>query len=271
MDVREAQVTAVRRVTPGMARVSFAGDELHLCAGSCADAYLKLFFPLPGQEKPQLPDLPGDTWYRTYLAMPDEIRPPMRTYTIREHRGSELDIDFVLHGDGGPASRWANRVQPGDHVALIGPGGLHVVPEQTDWQLLVGDETALPAIGAILADLPRGAVARAYIEIDDLAEEQELATDGDVEINWVHRGSSPHGAALLSAVREAKFPDGAPYAWISGEAGMVKYARRHLVRERGVDKRAITFTGYWRKGVNQDDDAAESLRKYEAGEPLDED
>lgn len=247
-----AQVKQVRRLSPHMTRVSLVGEDLRQLKASCPDAYVKLFFPLPGQDVPPLPMPLDESWYRTYLAMPDDVRPPMRTYTVRSHRGAELDIDFVLHGDGGPASRWAHNARPGDTIAVLGTGGLHVVPEDTDWQLLIGDETALPAIGSILERLSPGAVAHAFIEVDGPAEEQQFTTLGDTRVHWVHRGAGPHGESVLNAVRLAQLPEGTPYGWISGEAGMVKYARRHLVRDRGFPKSAITFTGYWRLGATHD-------------------
>ena len=247
-----AQVTQVRRLTPHMARISLAGDGLSRLTVACPDAYVKLFFPRPGQERPVLPEMARDSWYQSYLAMPDDVRPPMRTYTVRAHRGAEVDIDFVLHGDTGPASRWALGAQPGDTIALLGTGGLHTVPAGTDWQLLIGDETAVPAIGAILERLAPGTVAHVYVEVDDPAEQQQFTTLGDVQVHWVHRQSRPHGERLLNAVRLARLPGGTPYGWISGEAAMVKYARRHLVGDRGFAKSAITFTGYWRRGVTHD-------------------
>jgi NADPH-dependent ferric siderophore reductase len=245
-----------------MKRVSLVGEDLRGFTAPCADSYIKLFFPRPGQDRPQLPAAPdGDIscWYRSYLAMPDDIRPAMRTYTVRRHSGVELDVDFVLHDDGGPASRWASTARPGDNVAFFGPGGVHSVPEQTDWQLLIGDETALPAIGAILESLPRGAVAHAYIEVDNPAEQQDFQTLGNIEVQWIHRHAGPHGKALLDAVRSAEFPAGRLYGWISGEASLVKFARRHLVRDRGFDRRAIAFTGYWRLGLTQDEENQRQL------------
>jgi NADPH-dependent ferric siderophore reductase len=192
----------------------------------------------------------------------------MRTYTVRAHRPrfAEVDVDFVLHGDTGPASTWAARVTPGDRVALLGPHGLYDVPDGTDWQLLAGDETALPAIGAIIEHLPAGTRLSAYIEVSEREERQTFETRGAVEVHWLLRGARPHGEALLEAVRAATFPGGAPYAWVSGEAGVVKLMRRHLVRERDVDKRRICFTGYWRLGMSEEAASRESLREAEAGE-----
>ncbi|MEU3627079.1 NADPH-dependent ferric siderophore reductase [Amycolatopsis coloradensis] len=275
MSYIEAKVTGVRRLTPHMSRVTFAGASLE---DQAPDQYLKVFFPQPGQPEPVLPaPLGGDevySWYKTYLAMPDDVRPPMRTYTVRALRPSaqEVDIDFVLHGDEGPASAWASRASEGDRVAFLGPHGLYDVPSDTNWQLLVGDETAIPAIGAIVEALPAGTRAVVYVEIGDREDRQVFETPGTVELHWVVRGSRDVGSAVLEAVRKAELPGGTPYAWISGEANMVKLVRRHLVRERGVDKRAICFTGYWRQGVSEEAAGREAMRQRESGEvPLDED
>nr|WP_026360276.1 siderophore-interacting protein [Amycolatopsis nigrescens] len=279
MTYQVVRVTAVERLSPHMARISFTGENLASVTDPGPDQYVKFFFPLPGERRPQLPPpLEGAevlSWYRTYLAMADEVRPPMRTYTIRKHRpeSGEIDVDFVLHDDAGPASGWAARAEPGDEVIFLSPPtALYVPPEDVAWQLLVGDEAAIPALGAIVERLAPGSVAVAYIEVSGPEEEQTFDTRGDVRIHWVHRGSRPHGEAVLDAVRAAEFPDGAPYAWVSGEAGLIKFVRRHLVRERGVDKRAITFTGYWRLGKSEEQAARESVRQIESGElPADDD
>lgn len=267
---RAMEVRRVRRLTPRMLRISFAGDDLYDVDDRGPDQYVKLFFPLAGQRRPTLPE-PSDlmSWYRTYLAMPDGIRPPMRTYTIRAMRPAdgELDVDFVLHGPTGPASEWADTAKPGDEVVLAGPHGLYDVPPQADWQLLVGDETAIPAIGAIVERLAPNAVVRGFIEIPDASEKQEFASLGDVDLRWIVRddNADEHGEAVLSALREAEFLPGEPYAWISGEATMVKFARRHLVREREVDKRSICFTGYWRQGKSEDEVGRENRRAADEG------
>lgn len=260
-------------LTPGMLRVTFTGADLRELPEAPPDAYVKLFFPLPGQHAPQLPPpMDDDTvaWYRGYRDMPDGIRPPMRTYTVRAHRPelAELDVDFVRHADAGPAARWAAQATPGEEVAFLGPHGLHRTPTATSWQLLVGDESALPAVAAILAALPEDARVEVYVEVAGAVEQQRLDHTCDATIHWVHRESSGHGVELLNTLRAAEFPTGTPYAWLAGEAETVKFARRHLVRERGVDKSTITFTGYWRHGRTEDDAGRENLRRIDAGEPL---
>ncbi|UOX86197.1 siderophore-interacting protein [Amycolatopsis sp. FBCC-B4732] len=271
-----ASVTVARPLSPHLVRVTLAAETFRDLVPQAPDQYVKLFFPLAGQEEPVLPETASDvmSWYRTYLAMPDDLRPPMRTYTARAIRpdAAEVDIDFVLHGDEGPASAWASRVRPGDQVAFMGPHGLYAPTPAADWQLLVGDETALPAIGAIVEQLPPGTRASVYVELADRADRQTFDTLGAVEVHWVLRDSRPLGEALLEAVRGATFPGGTPYAWVSGEAGVVKLVRRHLVREREVDKRAICFTGYWRRGLSEEAASREAVRAAEAGEvPAEED
>lgn len=271
------RVRRVVRLTPRMVRVTFDCADSAALADTGPDQYTKVFFPLPGQARPVVPppiEVEGGvmSWYQRYLAMPDEVRPPMRTYTVRAQRPElgELDIDFALHPDhAGPASDWASSAAPGDEIGLLcPPHALYCPPPDPDWQLLVGDETAIPAIGAIVERLATGAVLRAYIEVAGPGDEQRFETGGDVRIDWVHRGARPHGAAVVDAVCAATLPDGAPYAWISGEANLVKLVRRELVRERGVGKRAITFTGYWRQGRTEEDNGREKVRRAAAGEPL---
>ncbi|MER6139186.1 siderophore-interacting protein [Streptomyces sparsogenes] len=163
---------------------------------------------------------------------------------------------------GGPASRWAARARPGDRALVLGPtapdnGGVDFRPPPgTDWMLIAADETALPAVAGILAWLPAGTRAKVWIEVQHAEDLQQLPTDADAEIVWLLRDGAdpdqPRSALLLDAVRTATLPEGTPYAWIAGEAGTVRALRRHLVRERGVDRKAITFTGYWRLGATDE-------------------
>ncbi|OQO90283.1 NADPH-dependent ferric siderophore reductase [Saccharomonospora piscinae] len=268
-----ARVLRVRGITPRLVRVTLSGTDLRTVVDTAPDQYVKVFFPAPGTRTPQLPPPLSDdamSWYRRYLDMPDGQRPAMRTYTVREARPErgELDIDFVLHACAGPASSWAASARPGDEVALLGPHGLYDVPVGTSWQLLVGDESAIPAIAAICERLPESATATVFVEVGDAADELPLrrAGGGRVDVRWVRRDGAAPGEAVLAAVRAAALPQGEPYAWLAGEAGLVKHVRRHLVRERGIDKRHITFTGYWRRGRSEDDAGREQLRAYDRGE-----
>lgn len=266
--LRHAEVLDTRRVTPGTVRVTLGGPDLVDLPHAAPDGYLKLFLPLVRGEVPALPEIPADgdigRWYRTYLAMPDGERPPMRTYTLRRRRdhpgGVEIDVDLVLHDDG-PGSTWARDAAPGDRVAFTGPYGLYGPRPEHDAVLLVGDETAVPAMGAIVESLPAGTRAEMIAAVASGAEVTSFTTAGEVGVSWVHGGPT-----LLDVVTQTDLPGERPYVWLAGEAGAVRELRRHLTRERGVDRRDIQFCGYWRRGRTEDQAAAEALAAADRGE-----
>jgi NADPH-dependent ferric siderophore reductase len=218
-------------VTPRMRRIVLGGPDLvDLPAGEFADEYVKLLFPDEGHE-----------------------RPALRSITVRRWDGepAELTIDVVDHGPEGLAGPWAAEAVPGDEILLRGPGGGYSPRTDVDWHLLVGDESALPAIAAALERLPAGVAAHAFVEVADKDEEQPLPTAADLSVVWVHRDAAPSdpGDALVDAVRGAWLPAGSPQAFLHGEAGMVKALRRHLRTERGVARELLSASGYWRRGV----------------------
>lgn len=264
------QVSRTRRLGPSLVRVSFAGDDLRYFHSHGRDQSLSLFLPQPGQDAPAIPYELGDGWWQAWRELPDDVRAVMRSYTLRGLRcdpdgdTAEIDIDFVLHGvepgaavPAGPASRWASAAQAGDRVVLLGPAIADNrairfrPPADTDLVLIWGDETALPAASAILESLPVGTRARVWLEVHHAGDIQDLATGADAEITWLVRTEGAPTA--LDTVRAAQLPPSElPYAWIAGESGRVKELRRHLVRERGIDKRRVTFVGYWREGLTEE-------------------
>ncbi|NBE54859.1 siderophore-interacting protein, partial [Streptomyces boluensis] len=282
------QVVHAHRPTPRLARITLGGPDLADFRVEGPDQQVKLYFPRPGQQRPELPGPEvggGDLmrWYEEFNAVPEADRPWARSYTVRAHHpaAATIDIDFVLHGDGeaGPATRWAAAARPGDTLGMFGPSAYFARPIPLgagDWTLLAGDETALPALGTIIEALPDGARAVAYIEVTDADDEQHFTTHGELTVHWLHRGGTPagHAGLLLDAVRAATLPEGSAYAWLAGEAGAVRDLRRHLVGERGMPKRDIDFTGYWRLRLTQDDaptpddlaDAQELLASMTGGE-----
>jgi NADPH-dependent ferric siderophore reductase len=253
-----AEVVSTERLSPAMLRVTFGGPDLAGCTSAGHDQRIKLFFPLAGQSEPVVPV--GPDWYAEFRAMPDGVRPPIRTFTISGLRPErhELDVDFVLHGDLGPASTWAGRAKPGDRVAILGPDvrhepitGYEYRPNaDTDWTLLAGDETALPAIAAILAAMPADRHALVFLEVGSSHEMRPLPCDGRVHVTWLSRGGdhATGGGLLREAIARTEFPEGRPYAWLAGESSAVVDLRRHLVRERGLDKKDVYFSGYWLLG-----------------------
>ncbi|MFC9757214.1 siderophore-interacting protein [Streptomyces sp. NPDC056921] len=274
LTVSYVRVVGVERITPRTARVTFTGDALAGLMEDRPDQQMKLCFPREGQGVPRLPepeadDTYGMRWYEAYLAIPGPERPLLRSFTVRAYDSGRdvMTVDFVLHGDDGPAARWGRDARAGDVLGMVGPSSLYARPlPAADWLLLAGDESALPAIATLLESLPAGARALAWAEVADATEERPLDSAGEVSVHWVHRD---RGGSLADAVRAAPLPAGTGAAWLAGEAGTVRALRRHLVEERGLPRAAVQFSGYWRRSLTQDDAPTEedlAWAKEQAGQ-----
>ena len=248
---RVGEVVRTSRVTPHMIRVVLGGEGLAgFPAGEHTDHYVKLLFPPPGAPY----GVPFDV-EQIRADLPQPMWPVTRTYTVRDWdpASGELTIDFVYHGDEGLAGPWAASAAPGDRIQMFGPGGGYAPSPAADWHLLVGDESALPAIGVALTRLPAGAPALVFVEVDGPHEEQtDLVLGAGVELVWVHRGSRAPGEAVVAAVRAARLPVGTGHVFVHGEAGLVRELRLHLRAERGLAPEFTSISGYWRLGRTED-------------------
>ncbi|MCX5198322.1 siderophore-interacting protein [Streptomyces sp. NBC_00249] len=267
------EVLRTRRLGHSFLRVTFGGESLADFRSGGFDQSLSLFLPPPHQEHTELPSTEEDTWFGAWRAMPEQERPVMRSYTVREQRrteagADEVDIDFVLHGDSSPASRWAGKAVTGRRIMAIGPAVAEnksvrfQPPAATDAVLMYADETALPAAAAILERLADGTPVKAWFEVPHADDRIDLAAPAGADITWIVRepGAGPARAErVVAEVRAAELPaDGTPYAWLAGEAGTIRAVRRHLVQERSIDRRAVRFTGYWRLGASEEQLLAEA-------------
>ncbi|PYY35235.1 siderophore-interacting protein [Curtobacterium sp. MCJR17_055] len=294
--VFSVRVAAVTSLTPHFVRVTLTGAELAEFSAVGLDQRIKVLLPLDGHGFSDLPE--GEDWFAAWRALPDATRNPIRTYTVRSFRpdAHELDIDFVAHGDGGPASRWVSACRVGDELRIVGPrvpespedlpsGAAEFAPGSANRILLAGDETAAPAICAILEALDVSAVGHVFIEVPTDADRLPVSAPAGVEVRWIARNGASHGVRMTDHVQawastvavpapvltdgRAAVPveladvdvdhqvlwdvpredDDLPvYAWIAGEAGCVKELRRHLVRGVGLDRKQVAFMGYWRHG-----------------------
>jgi NADPH-dependent ferric siderophore reductase len=286
-----AAVARVQRLSPSFVRLTLAGPELTRFGVGGADQRIKLVISRDGGPvRELLSDGPG--WYQEYCALPDEQRPHLRTYTVRAARPEqgEIDVDVVLHGvsDGAPApaAGWAAAAVAGDPIVLLGPDrpgtgrawGVEWAPPAEGTLFLAGDETAVPAISAIVEALAAERRTIAVLEVPEAGDVLSLAVPPGVEVRWLIRGHRARGEALgpavLAALRELgvaapaagqdpedvdldggilwEVPEAGAdgcYAWLAGEAGMVKKLRRRLVRDLGVPRTAVAFMGYWRLGA----------------------
>jgi len=257
INVRRLTVSRVVDLSPGLRRITLTGEQLRAFVTDDGievpplrndgfDDHVKLIVAGPDQEAPVPPiQLHGHLNWD-----PPGGRPHAKDYTPRrwDPDAGELDLEFVRHGDG-PAARWAEQVEIGDPVWIAGPKSSALLPTEVDWILAVGDETALPAIGRLLDDVPDGLAVRVLVEVPDERYEIALPQRRDCEVHWVHRGAAEAGTSevLLQAVRELPWLDGQVYAWVAGEALTIKPIRAHLKNERSVPRDCLDVTGYWRR------------------------
>lgn len=220
---RLLDVVGVSDITPTMRRITLKGDMDGFASPGHAD-HIKVFI-FPAGVAPHLPPEGGE------FAAAE--RPQMRDYTPRAwdvDKGT-LDIDFVLHGDG-PASGWAAQAKIGQ-------------------KLLIGDETAIPALARRIAELPAQARVLAIVEVDNVSEHQPFPGEADVSLTYVYRnGAAPGSTSLmLDRLKVTSFPAGTAFAYVAGEAVMSKAVRAHLTDARGFNPEYVKAAGYWALGV----------------------
>lgn len=247
--VRMLSVKRITELSPSMRRITLTGDDLAGFLTSSFDDHVKLMLPDVLGAKPNMPVVePAGLVFAE--ATP---KPVMRDYTPRRYdpATNELDIDFVLHHEG-PATDWATHAEPDHFVAIAGPRGSFVIPTAFDWHLLIGDETAIPAISRRLEELP--SVARAIVVIKTATDQAkiELLHHCHLEAHWVSE-SYPYASGvgvLEEAVRGISLPEGEGYVWAAGEYSDIKAVRQYLADELGIDKNRIRAASYWRKSAS---------------------
>ncbi len=278
-DLIRLTVLRTERLAPHWIRVTLGGGEVERFTPMGFDQWFRLFLPIGGEAG--LERVPakanGMLGYLKFLRIPDGERPVMRNYSVRAYRpatadaGAEIDVDFVLHGSAaegtaGPASRWAETCSAGEHVLIIDEGLTFNPQRGTDRVVLVGDETALPAIASISASLPDSATGFAIIEVPSEADALEFPRPEGLELTWIvrPRGTKP-GELALDALRAAELPVDRFHAYGAGEQSLASGVRKQLVGERGVDKDQVSFCGYWKIGAAS---PASKASRAQAAEPL---
>ncbi|HEY6135025.1 MAG TPA: siderophore-interacting protein [Rubrivivax sp.] len=218
---RELQVARIEPLSPHVRSITFSGDSLSDFVSASFDDHVK------------------------FMLDNDGPAPVRRDYTPRrfDTAARELTIEFALHGDG-PVAHWAAQAAPGQRVTIGGPRGSFIIPLDYGWHLLVGDETALPAIARRLEELPATAHAIVLLQVPELADRRVLPSNASVKVQWVNDSSE-----LVAAVRALALPAGEGYAWCAGEAGVMATLRAVLVEEKGHDRHAIRAAAYWKRGA----------------------
>lgn len=243
------------RLTPNMIRVTFAGPEL---AG----------FP-EGREggncKLMLPEL-NETREHFAKRFTDGPVPVRRTFTVRHFfkDTQELSIDFVAHGDNGPASRWASHAMPGDFLGFAGPSAPKVAHFDADWYIVAADPSAIPVAAATLEAMPRDAKGVAIFEVTSAEDQQSINAPDGVEMHWlVH--SDPHIAskAQETFIRALDWPNGRIQTCIAGESGVLKSLRAFLTQQENLQRADTYISGYWKIGLVEDEH--QKLKRAEGG------
>lgn len=226
---RSITVTAIDDITPRMRRIEFRAPDLADFASLSPDDHIKLFVP-----DPSLPS--GEA---------------MRDFTPRRFDRDQqcLTIDFALH-EAGPATRWAQAAALGDLLVIGGPRGSVIVPDDFDYYLLMGDETALPAIGRRIEGLRAGVPVTSVVLVDSPAEIQVFETAAQWNPIWVLRSSAAADevALLREAMEKWQAPNGEGYVWIAAEAQVARNLKSYMIEERHHPKAWLKASGYWVRG-----------------------
>ena len=246
LSVRRVEVAGTREVAPGMLRITVAGEELAGFASDGPADHVKLFLPDAEGRLIAPSNGPGDT-----IAPSPDGPGISRDYTPAAFRpapgGGELDLDFFLHEGGGPAMDWARSARPGSRLAIAGPRGSLLPPTGADRVVLVGDETAFPAIARWLDAIEESVLVTCLLTAGDPGIRSYL--DGRIdrasEARWFEPGE---GAALEEALRGIAFTE-STFAFLAGDADALVPLRRHLRRELGLAREQVQASGYWRAGV----------------------
>ena len=238
-------------LTPNLVRIVLEGGDLERFEMvDATDAYVNLAFPPPGA-----PYGPVFDPAQIRDSLPAIWSPARRRYTVSgwDSVSRRLKIDFVVHGEVGVAGAWAVHAEPGGVLVFEGPSGGYRPDPDADWHLMVGDESALPAMAASLATLPAGTLAIVRILVDGPEHELDLTCPGNLAVAWVHRlGDGRDDGLLAETVRDIPFPRGRVHAFVHGEALAIREIRRHLLVDRGLSRSDMSCSPYWRRDLTDE-------------------
>lgn len=231
-------------LTPNMIRVTFGGNELQDVPEGREGGNCKLLLPEPDQTREDF-----------VRCLQDGAALTKRTYTVRHFRKDvlEMDIDFVAHGDDGPASRWARRAGPGSFCGFAGPGVPKLTDFDADWYLIAADMSALPVAAATLEAMPRDAVGTAIFEITTDEDRQEIDAPDGIDIHWsLHPDPHVASTAQEDFIRALAWPTGKIQTCIAGESSVIRALRTYVCNEKGVPRSDAYISGYWKIGLIED-------------------
>lgn len=237
-------------ITPHLIRVTFTGDELIGFAENRNGAHIKVFFPNQESGILQLP-----VRYEDRVEYP-EHKPVPRAYSVRKYHpeSNELEIDFVAHGEDSVGSGWAIAAQEGDALGLIGPAGPDPLLQPSDWHILAGDLTAVPAISAILEEMPADAKGAAFIEVESFDDVHEINHPQGVSLTWLKIDDEQGSSVLVNAIKTTGQPEAecSVSAFVAGENRSVINCRKYLVDTFQLTKKELYAVPYWKRGNTEE-------------------
>ena len=253
----EFTVTRKEYITSHYIRIFLTGEKVAAIANTTVGVNNKILVPPKGVDKIYFPEF--DYEKMQWKPQPEEIRPIVRTYT---HRGidvekNEIWIDFVAHGDEGPASAWAISAKKGDLLGILMKDGKTELYAKADNYLLVADSTGIPVIAAILEDLPSTAKGIYILEVDSKIDEQELETLADIKFIWIHNEHPQKGSRLAEIVKQQKLPQESRSGYVAAEFSSVKEIRNYLRKEKQWKQEELYAYSYWKSGVAEDKSAGD--------------
>ena len=246
-----ARVISTRWLTPNLVRVVLGGGDLpELEMPETTDTYVNVAIRPADAPYPEIFDPKA-----VCAEHERDLWPPRRRYTVRDWDGAtrRLTLDFVVHGPSGVGGPWAAAAQPGDVLVFEGPSGGYRPDPTADWHLMIGDESALPAIAASLEAVPPGVAVVVRLLCDGPEHEVDLACLGILDLRWLHRSGGPGDADLLSeTIHDLHFPRGRVHAFVHGEADEIRRIRRHLLADRGLRREDMSCSPYWRRDMTDE-------------------
>jgi NADPH-dependent ferric siderophore reductase len=232
-------------LTPNMIRVVFAGPELEGFPEGREGGNCKLMIPEVDETKSSFAD-----------RLRNGPAPVRRTYTVRKYDvgTGALTIDFVAHGDEGPASRWASHAKPGDFLGFAGPSTPKVAHFEADWYLIAADPSAIPVASAALEAMPRDAKGIAIFEVTSLEDRQSIDIPKGIDVHWLVQ-PDPHVSttAQEDLIRSLDWPTGRIQTCIAGESGVIRALRGFLANEKHLPREDVYISGYWKIGLIEDE------------------
>lgn len=244
-------------ITPNMVRITFAGDQLDGIPTDRSGGNCKIMLPAEGQSKEAFAH-----------QLQNGPKPVTRTYTVRMFRDHprEMDIDFVAHGDIGPASKWASKATPGDFCGFAGPSPVKLTEFYADWYLVAADMTALPVACATLEAMPNDAKGLAVFEVLSDADKQPVTAPEGIDIHWLINTDPHHPTTAQEAlVKKLPWPDGVVQTCIAGESSVIRALRAFVINEKKTPKENAYISGYWKIGLVEDQHQAEKRNEQSNG------